>query len=108
MNFNRKKCIPCEGGILPLKIIQVKEYIKEIPNWKITEDKKKIMREFKFKNFKEAMVFVNKVAELSEKENHHPDFYISYNKVILELWTHKINGLSENDFILASKIDKIL
>ncbi len=86
---------------------EVKRHLLEIPEWKLSADHKKIYREFKFKDFVRAIEFVNKVAELAEYEGHHPDVHIHYNKVVLELWTHDIGGLSENDFILASKIDKL-
>ena len=74
--------------------------------WQVVEDKK-IRREFKFKDFKQAMAFVNQVAELVEEQGHHPDISIYYSKVVIELWTHKINGLFLNDFILAAKIDQL-
>ncbi len=101
----QKKCVPCEGGVPPLNKMQAGDYLKETPGWEIMEDGKKIKREFKFKSFKEAIVFVGKVAELAEEEGHHPDFHIFYNCVVLESWTHAIGGLSENDFILAAKIN---
>jgi 4a-hydroxytetrahydrobiopterin dehydratase len=102
-----KKCVPCEGNVPPLKEEQVAELAKEISaEWKISENKK-IFREFSFVNFRHAMDFVNKVADLAEREGHHPDLHISYNKVGVELSTHAIGGLSENDFILAAKIEMI-
>ncbi|HVO29074.1 MAG TPA: 4a-hydroxytetrahydrobiopterin dehydratase [Candidatus Paceibacterota bacterium] len=103
----KKKCVPCEGGALPLTQNIVAELSKQTPAWKI-DGNKKISREFKFKDFKEAMAFVNKVAEIAEAEEHHPDIYIFYNLVRLELSTHAIGGLSENDFILAAKSDVLL
>ena len=106
MSLVQKHCVPCEGGVAPLSVFQIEEYLKETPNWTVLENKK-ISREFKFKNFVEAMNFVNRVASLAEAENHHPDIHIFYNKVFLELSTHATNGLSENDFILASKIDQV-
>ncbi len=84
------------------------EYLKETPDWENVEEGKKIRRELKFADFKEAMAFINKVAEVAENEQHHPNFHIFYNRVILELWTHAVGGLSENDFILAAKINGIL
>ena len=101
------KCVPCEGGTPPLPIEKVNEYKTQLnQSWQIIENKK-IRREFIFKDFKESVAFVIKVAALAENEGHHPDIYIFYNKVTLELSTHAISGLSENDFILAVKIDKI-
>lgn len=84
---------------------QADELLKQVPSWKIIDWK--VTKEFKFKNFLEAMEFVNKVAEIAEQEQHHPDISISYSKVSIVTWTHAINGLSENDFILAAKIDQI-
>jgi 4a-hydroxytetrahydrobiopterin dehydratase len=103
-NLSQKHCVPCEGGTLPLPENAVAEYLRAAPEWKAI-DGKKIAREFKFKDFKAAMAFINKVAEIAEAEQHHPDIYIFYNLVKLELSTHAIGGLSENDFIVAAKID---
>ena len=106
-NLLNKKCVPCEGGTLPLTTEEIVKYLPEVPSWEVSEDKK-ISREFKLKDFKEAVAFVNKVAELAESEGHHPDIYLhNWNKVRLELSTHAIGGLSENDFILAAKISKL-
>ncbi len=107
MDLSKKKCKPCEGGTAPLNQQEVKGYLKQIKDgWKVT-DKNKISKEFLFVNFKHTMDFVNKVADLADEEGHHPVMHVYYGKVIIELWTHAINGLSENDFILASKIDKL-
>ena len=106
--LTQKKCVPCEGGTPLLSKDTIEKYRSELKlEWEIIDDKK-ISRLFKFKNFKEAMAFVNKVAQLAEEEGHHPDISISWNKVTLELTTHAIGGLSENDFILASKIEQFL
>ncbi|MBI3459004.1 4a-hydroxytetrahydrobiopterin dehydratase [Candidatus Azambacteria bacterium] len=105
LKLNSKKCLPCEGGVAPLTPDAIQTYSTEVKDWTVTEDSKKIRREFIFKNFVSALEFVNKVADLAEQENHHPDIHIFYNKVVLELWTHAIGGLSENDFIVAAKID---
>ena len=106
--LTQKKCVPCEGGTPLLNKDTIEKYRSELKlEWEIIDDKK-ISRLFKFKNFKEAMAFVNKVAQLAEEEGHHPDISISWNKVTLELTTHAIGGLSENDFILASKIEQFL
>ncbi|MBA7538754.1 putative pterin-4-alpha-carbinolamine dehydratase [subsurface metagenome] len=107
MNLKNKKCIPCEGGIPSLNIKESGKYLKIINSaWKISENKR-IERRFKFVNFAHTMAFVNKVAKIAEQEGHHPDMYISYSECKIELWTHAINGLSENDFILAAKIDEL-
>lgn len=99
-----KKCVPCEGGTPPLEAEKVQEYLKEVEGWEVQENKL-IGKIFKFKTFREAISFVNRVANLAEEEQHHPDIIIRYRKVTFELTTHAIKGLSENDFIMASKID---
>ena len=107
MDLSKKKCKPCEGGIAPLDQQEVATYKQQInADWEVT-DNNKISKEFLFVNYKHTMDFVNKVADLAEEEGHHPVMHVYYGKVIIELWTHAINGLSENDFILASKIDKL-
>lgn len=102
-----KTCAAYEGGTPPLDTRAVAKIRKEIHDgWKI-EGGKKLSRGFKFKNFKEAMVFINRIATLAEEEQHHPDIFVSYNRVNIELTTHEIGGLSENDFIVAAKIDDV-
>ncbi|HCM36760.1 MAG: hypothetical protein A3J30_03245 [Candidatus Wildermuthbacteria bacterium RIFCSPLOWO2_02_FULL_47_9c] len=103
-NLAAKKCVPCEGGTPPLEAEKVQEYLKEVEGWEVQENKL-IGKIFKFKTFREAISFVNRVANLAEEEQHHPDIIIRYRKVTFELTTHAIKGLSENDFIMASKID---
>lgn len=107
-NFTQQHCVPCEGGIAPLTKADAKETMKHVPGWALFSDGKSIARDFVFKDFKDAMVFVNKVAELAEGEGHHPDISIHWNKVRLELSTHAIAGLSTNDFILAAKVNQLL
>lgn len=104
MNLTEKTCVPCEGGMPPLPADKIAEYLKELEGWDVKEDKL-IARTFSFKTFKEGIDFVNQVANLAEQEQHHPDIHIRYRKVTLELTTHAIKGLSENDFIMASKVD---
>ena len=107
MGLIDKKCVPCRGGMPALTEDQVKKYLAELKTeWQVAGNKK-ISREFKFKSFPEAMAFVNKVAELAESEDHHPDMLISYRRVVMELTTHAIGGLSENDFIMARKIEEL-
>ena len=102
-------CIPCEGGVKPFTKARAKEYLKMTRDWKLLSGKPmQILREFTFKNFKEALNFVNKVGKLAESEGHHPDILLhSYKKVTITLYTHIIKGLSENDFIMAVKINQI-
>lgn len=103
-----KKCVPCEGGISPFSLENLFEYQKQVnEDWRVADEGKKIKRDFTFGDFKEAMGFINKVADIAEAEGHHPDISISYNRVTISLWTHAIGGLSENDFIMAAKIDSI-
>ncbi len=107
MNLTDKKCVLCGIDMPPLPPEKIQKYLPEIgKGWEVLENKK-IKKEFKFEDFKTAMAFVNAVAEIAEREGHHPDMYIFYNRVIIKLWTHSIGGLSENDFIIASKIDEV-
>ncbi len=106
MELEKRKCKPCEGGVPPLTEEEILEYITVVGSW-IVRDNKKITREFSFVNFKHTMSFVNEIARLAEEEGHHPVMHVSYGSVEIELWTHAIDGLSENDFIMAAKIDRI-
>ena len=107
-NLTDKKCVPCEGGMKPLERNEFSKYLNDVPDWTVVEDKK-IEKEFKFKTFKEALGFINKVGELAEEEGHHPDVYLhGYNKVKFTLSTHAIGGFSENDFIMAAKINTLV
>jgi 4a-hydroxytetrahydrobiopterin dehydratase len=108
MNLAAKKCVACEGGIPPLSGELLRKYFNELKGAWTMADEKNIARDFVFKDFNEAVVFVNAIAELAESEGHHPDITIRYNKVRLELTTHAIGGLSENDFILAAKINGVV
>ncbi|MEE4215330.1 MAG: 4a-hydroxytetrahydrobiopterin dehydratase [Bacteroidales bacterium] len=107
MELKDKKCVPCEGGVEPFKEKEIREFKDKVDSdWDVI-DNKKIKRKFPFKNFKESMAFVNKIADIAEEEQHHPDITIHYDEVEVELTTHAIKGLSENDFIIASKIDDL-
>jgi 4a-hydroxytetrahydrobiopterin dehydratase len=101
--LSRKHCVPCEGGMAPLGAEEARALAGRIEGWDLKGDR--LSKRFHFKDFVEAMAFVNGLAELAEAEGHHPDIHIQYNKVRLELWTHAAKGLTENDFILAAKID---
>ena len=107
MDLSKKKCVPCEGNVPPLAGDKIAELKKEIKSDWTVENNLKLKKEYLFANFKQTMEFVNKVADIAEQEGHHPDMQVSYSKVGIELWTHSINGLSENDFIMAAKIDRI-
>ena len=105
-----KKCVPCEGGVIPFDTSEIHKYQKKIDGWEVIKDKKDIFfleKNFKFKNFKESQKFVNNVGEISEKEGHHPEIIFGWGYAKINITTHAIEGLSENDFILAAKIDKI-
>jgi 4a-hydroxytetrahydrobiopterin dehydratase len=106
MKLTEQKCVPCRGDMSPLPNEDVRILLKEIPQWTLKDNV--IERLFQFKDFKEAMHFVNRVADAANQEDHHPDIHIYYNKVRIELSTHKIKGLSKNDFILAAKIDELV
>lgn len=106
MNLTTKKCVPCEAGTPPLEEGKINELLKETPTWQLKDGH--LHQKFKFKNFVEAIKFINSVAEIAEQEQHHPDFCVHYNRVEVEIWTHAIKGLSENDFIVAAKIDNIV
>jgi 4a-hydroxytetrahydrobiopterin dehydratase len=107
MDLSGKKCIPCEGGIPALtetEIAELKKYISQ--DWKVV-DNNRITKEFFFVSYRHTIDFINKIADIAENEGHHPVMHVFFGRAVIELWTHSIIGLSENDFILASKIDKI-
>jgi 4a-hydroxytetrahydrobiopterin dehydratase len=106
MKLAEQKCEPCTIGTPPLSRDQAEELLRETPRWTLKEDA--IEREFTFADFRGSVDFVNRVAEVAEGEGHHPDIFIYYNTVRLHLTTHKIKGLSRNDFVLASKIDGLV
>lgn len=108
MDLINKKCKPCEDKTPPLASEDVEQYMKDLPDGWHVLDGKKIKKEFLFADFIKAITFVDRVADVAESEEHHPDIHIHYNKVKIELWTHAIGGLSENDFIVASKIEAML
>jgi 4a-hydroxytetrahydrobiopterin dehydratase len=104
----RKKCEPCEGGVDPCPLPFVQQQLRQLPGWYLTHQNSRIRKDWKMKNFLSGMAFLEKVAELAETDGHHPDIHLeSYRQLWIELWTHAIGGLSENDFILAAKIDQI-
>lgn len=105
--LSTKKCIPCQKGTPPLKGEALKKLQTQLQNeWQVI-DEHHLEKEYRFHDFKEALSFTNKVGALAEEEGHHPDILLTYGKVKIILWTHKINGLSESDFILASKCDAL-
>jgi 4a-hydroxytetrahydrobiopterin dehydratase len=107
----KKKCIPCEGGVIPFDISEIHKYQKKVDGWNITKDKNEIfflIKKFTFKNFLESQKFVNNVGQISENEGHHPDILFGWGYAEIKITTHAIKGLSENDFILAAKIDQLI
>ena len=109
--LSEKKCIPCEGGVIPFDISEIHKYQKKVDGWSIIKNDKGIFfleKKFNFKNFLESQKFINKVSEISEQENHHPDISFGWGYAEIKIMTHAIDGLSENDFILAAKIDDII
>ncbi len=106
-NLSQKKCSSCQKGTAPLKGAALKKLYDQLgSNWKVI-DEHRLEKEYSFKNFKDALSFTNKISAIAEEEGHHPDILLSYGKVKIFLWTHKIDALTENDFILAAKCDAI-
>jgi 4a-hydroxytetrahydrobiopterin dehydratase len=111
MELKDKRCVPCEGGTPALDDASVRRFLADVKGWERrveTGRPERIARRFTFDDFLGAMAFVDKMAALAEEQGHHPDFCVHYSQVDVTLWTHAVGGLSENDFILASKIDAIL
>ncbi len=106
--LNQRKCIPCKGTAAPLKGEEFKTLLVQLPKGWAVIDEHHLKKEFHFSNFQTALDFTNQVGKIAEVEGHHPDIFLSWGKVVLEIWTHKINGLTESDFILAAKCDLLL
>ena len=103
-----KKCKPCEGGVEPCTLPEANEQLSHLEGWYVTHEGQRIRKDWTVKHFMAAMDFFNKVAVVAEDDGHHPDLHVvGYRNVSIELWTHAIGGLSENDFILAAKIDQL-
>lgn len=101
-----KHCVPCRGGVPPLTPEQIKPLAIQLDDWRVVNSHH-VERQFKFPDFKTALDFVNAVGRVAEEEAHHPDIYLAWGKVEVKIWTHKIDGLTESDFVLAAKIDRI-
>lgn len=102
-----RKCVPCRGGVPPMAADAANELLRQLSvDWKIVANHH-LERDFKFPDFKTALEFVNRVGEIAEREEHHPDIHLAWGKVKVVIWTHKIDGLTESDFILAAKIDEV-
>ena len=102
-----KECVPCKGEVPALKGQELARFVRELGgDWKVVDDHH-LEKEYTFNNFREALDFTNEVGELAEAQGHHPDIYLTWGKVKLQIWTHKVKGLTESDFILAAKADKL-
>jgi 4a-hydroxytetrahydrobiopterin dehydratase len=101
-----RRCIPCQGGTPPLTRAQFTPLLNQLEGWQVRDDRM-LVKVFRFKNFVEAVEFVNAIMPVAEVENHHPDLHVTWGQVRVELWTHKIKGMSEGDFVMAAKIDRV-
>ena len=109
-DLDKKNCIPCRGGVPSFDISEIHKYLKKIDGWDVSKNKNEVYfleKNFKFKNFIESQKFINEVGNIAETENHHPDIAFGWGYAKIQIFTHKIQGLVESDFILAAKIDKI-
>ena len=101
-----KECVPCQGGVPTLSSADIAKYCEEIPSWRVI-DNHHLSKSFKFEDYRETIAFVNKLADLAERVGHHPAIYVTYGEARVDIWTHKVNGLTENDFVLAAKTDML-
>ncbi len=109
-DLHKKSCIPCQGGVMPFDIYEINKYLKKINGWYVKKNKDEVYfleKSFKFTNFSESQKFVNNLGNIAEAESHHPDVMFGWGYAKIKIFTHKIKGLVESDFILAAKIDKI-
>ena len=109
-SLDQKNCIPCKGGVLPFDISEIHKYLKQVDGWNVKKNKDEyyfLEKDFKFENFLESQKFVNSVGSLAEEQGHHPDIIFGWGYAKVQIFTHKIKGLVESDFILAAKIDQI-
>lgn len=106
MELAEKHCVPCRGGVPPLKGAELEKLQAQLPGWLVV-DEHHLVKGFTFPDFRSALGFVNRAGAVAEQEGHHPDLYLSWGKVEVRTWTHKVDGLTESDFILAAKIDRL-
>lgn len=107
MDLADKQCVPCRGGVPPLESDAIAPLAAQVPDWQVVEDRK-IRRDFKLPDFAAGLALVNGIGAEAEAQGHHPDLYLAWGVVTVEIWTHKVNGLTESDFILAARIDRIV
>ncbi len=109
MKLTTERCVPCRGGLPTLQDFEIDVFHKEVPHWEVIQvgDIKRLTREYKFKDFVQALTFANHVGEIAEQENHHPSILIEWGKVTITWWTHAIRGLHRNDFVMAAKTDEV-
>lgn len=107
MELAERTCIPCKGGIPPLRGGEIQKLMVQLEEWYAVEEHH-LNKTYRFRNFAEALAFVNRVGNLAEQQGHHPDLYLAWGRVRVEIWTHKIDGLTESDFIFAAKCDRAL
>lgn len=101
-----RQCVPCRGGVPPLKGKEIENLLSQLAGWEVVKEHH-LRKEYKFKDFSESLAFVNRVGELAEAQGHHPDICFGWGKAEVMIWTHKIDGLTESDFVLAAKIDRL-
>ena len=101
-----RECVPCRGGVPPLKGDEIKQFSTQLQDWQVVNEHH-LQKTYEFKNFRESLDFVNRVGELAEAQGHHPDICFGWGKADVTIWTHKIDGLTESDFVLAAKIDRL-
>ena len=110
-DLTKKKCVPCEGGVIPFDVSEIHKYQKKVDGWEVVKNNNNIFflsKKFNFKNFLDSQTFINHVGKISEDEGHHPDISFGWGYAEIKITTHAIEGLSENDFILAAKIDQLI
>ena len=106
MALHEQNCVPCRGGVPSLAPEEVKRLLAEVDGWEAPRDRR-LTRTFRFKDFKSALSFVDRVGAMAEEQNHHPDLHLAWGQVVVEIWTHKIDGLTESDFVFAAKCDEL-
>jgi 4a-hydroxytetrahydrobiopterin dehydratase len=104
--LSERQCVPCRGGVPPLKGEEIENLLRQLEGWQVV-DEHHLQRTYRFEDFRESLQFVNRIGELAEEQGHHPDICFGWGKADVTIWTHKIDGLTESDFVLAAKIDKL-